>query len=516
LEDHWEKLGIEATSDERAIKVAYAAIVKKNKPESNPEGYATIRAAFDRALEEAKWLQSNPDTDNRYETSDRDRTSNRHADTTTGAYAHTLQNTQSESEPAELEPLLPDLFAQLCQLTNNLKSEDATQHLENFVANTWDQPVDAQRALEEDVLHWFCEHNETNFPMDLAATASRLFDWDTIASGDEYGFNNLDHLQHLIQGSKVVANFERRRKLYISRTLYDLETRAIGVLAATFDADRNRKFRRKKALRKSIRQQIDELESYAPNYLRQEITPEAIEFWRAEPKLRPSTPRERWTIGSLCTAPVIARFMVYPEDWETFKESGSFFLGAGIVTAILVASLTAYLLLRLTEQRLPSSWIQRFRSFRSSSQAFRTKVATRVLSSGAVIALIGLLSYFPDGPASRVLSLAFIVAFYGTHPSTGFGTILLVTIGGSIIAIIAVLVNSGLAEHSQFMNMVVLWMSFLTHLSIRHYMDSRGLAFFHPASYSFRKNTLRYLVAYVLAGLLVALVVRITAPIWSS
>ena len=236
----------------------------------------------------------------------------------------------------------------------------------------------------------------------------------------------------------------------------------------------------------------------------------------AEPKLRPSTPRERWTIGSLCTAPLIVRFITHPEDWETLKESGSFFLGVGIGTAILVASLTVYLLLRLAEQRLPSSWIARFRSFRSSSQAFRTKVATRVLSSGAVIALIGLVSYLPDGPASRVLSLALIVVFYGTHPSTGFGTILLVTIGGSIIAILAVLVNSGLAEYSQFMNMVVLWVSFLTHLSVRHYMDSRGLAFFHPASYSFRKNTLRYLVAYVLAGLLVALVIRITAPVWSS
>lgn len=46
----WEILGIAPTSDERAIKQAYAKALKHNKPDKNPEGFKALREAYETAL----------------------------------------------------------------------------------------------------------------------------------------------------------------------------------------------------------------------------------------------------------------------------------------------------------------------------------------------------------------------------------------------------------------------------------------------------------------------------------
>ncbi|MNW27206.1 Beta-barrel assembly-enhancing protease [compost metagenome] len=53
----WELLGIEPTSDIRAVKRAYASKLKQTHPEDDPEGYQRLREAYDRAVKEAKWRQ---------------------------------------------------------------------------------------------------------------------------------------------------------------------------------------------------------------------------------------------------------------------------------------------------------------------------------------------------------------------------------------------------------------------------------------------------------------------------
>ncbi|MEK3788596.1 tetratricopeptide repeat protein [Paenibacillus sp. FSL K6-1230] len=53
----WELLGIEPTSDVRAVKRAYAGKLKQTHPEDDPEGYQRLREAYDRAVKEAKWRQ---------------------------------------------------------------------------------------------------------------------------------------------------------------------------------------------------------------------------------------------------------------------------------------------------------------------------------------------------------------------------------------------------------------------------------------------------------------------------
>lgn len=49
--DCWQVLGIAPTDDERAIKRAYAAQLKHNKPDKHPEGFRQLREAYEQALD---------------------------------------------------------------------------------------------------------------------------------------------------------------------------------------------------------------------------------------------------------------------------------------------------------------------------------------------------------------------------------------------------------------------------------------------------------------------------------
>ena len=45
----WEILGIEPTTDEGAIRKAYARELKLHRPDKDPQGYQQLREAFDEA-----------------------------------------------------------------------------------------------------------------------------------------------------------------------------------------------------------------------------------------------------------------------------------------------------------------------------------------------------------------------------------------------------------------------------------------------------------------------------------
>ncbi|WP_129644326.1 J domain-containing protein [Peristeroidobacter agariperforans] len=55
-ETPWTVLGIEPTTDERAIKRAYASLLKVTSPEKDPAGYMKLREAYERAKQHAEYL----------------------------------------------------------------------------------------------------------------------------------------------------------------------------------------------------------------------------------------------------------------------------------------------------------------------------------------------------------------------------------------------------------------------------------------------------------------------------
>lgn len=57
---HWETLGLEPTGDALAIKKAYAGLLKKNRPDEQPEAYQALRQAYEWALSEAEWIRQAP------------------------------------------------------------------------------------------------------------------------------------------------------------------------------------------------------------------------------------------------------------------------------------------------------------------------------------------------------------------------------------------------------------------------------------------------------------------------
>ena len=53
----WKTLGIAPTSDEAAIKQAYAARIREHRPDRDPEGFRAVRAAYEEALVQCAYIR---------------------------------------------------------------------------------------------------------------------------------------------------------------------------------------------------------------------------------------------------------------------------------------------------------------------------------------------------------------------------------------------------------------------------------------------------------------------------
>lgn len=118
--DAWGILGIEPTSDERAIKRAYAKQLKQTRPEDDAEGFQALRGAYDRALAEARYID-----DSVYESGD-----------TTGA-----AETSPDSGPGPMAIPEPSGTVEAREALMDTAREEATKVWQEFTQAPGDDPA---------------------------------------------------------------------------------------------------------------------------------------------------------------------------------------------------------------------------------------------------------------------------------------------------------------------------------------------------------------------------------------
>lgn len=142
--DAWEILGIEPTSDERAIKRAYAKQLKQTRPEDNAEGFQALRGAYDQALAEARYLEQDAADDNAYLRADYSTSPVEDADVVEQVTSKAVAATTAEVDPSpvgiSLNRDVPIVAHERDELLR-LALEDAQQVWHLFTEPPGDDPV---------------------------------------------------------------------------------------------------------------------------------------------------------------------------------------------------------------------------------------------------------------------------------------------------------------------------------------------------------------------------------------
>lgn len=134
----WQILGIEKTEDKRAIKRAYAKLIKQNNPEDKPVEFQAIREAYDQAL---LWLQ--------YAEYDREQDQSDQFDSELNSPLNSItknSNSEKPSDSAHLPepPPLPELSEK--EKTRNTQIETIDLALDQLIKLL---EIDEKKAIED-------------------------------------------------------------------------------------------------------------------------------------------------------------------------------------------------------------------------------------------------------------------------------------------------------------------------------------------------------------------------------
>ncbi len=183
---HWQLLGLECDADERAIKRAYARLLKIHRPDEDAEAFQQLREAYESALDESRWRAQWEADEDDYEV------------VTTESIAPAialdaqLAATFAPVEAAAPEPLQaaqedfsgyleeaaePDIpLGQLHQWLDEGNEESFLRALPGLLASDWLLSFDRRQWFEEQVLSWLEESG--NWSAHLFDQTARLMGWD--------------------------------------------------------------------------------------------------------------------------------------------------------------------------------------------------------------------------------------------------------------------------------------------------------------------------------------------------
>ncbi len=100
----WDVLGIEPTSDERAVKRAYARLLKQNRPDKDPKAFQELRDAYEWCLRATKWS----DYDDEFDDDERvDEAGAENGGDPPGRDGRTVESEQEPDSDGDLDPFVP-------------------------------------------------------------------------------------------------------------------------------------------------------------------------------------------------------------------------------------------------------------------------------------------------------------------------------------------------------------------------------------------------------------------------
>ena len=264
----WDVLGIESNADERAVRRAYARLLKQQRPDQDAEAFQRLRYAYESALQMAsgaiaKEVAAAP-TANASCTEPERLIATTRKSATAPATSHVTVNT-SEVEAAVREP---DAF------------ETAVQLWQNFIAQTDD--LESRRSLQDlfaavvniatrDELEWqaLCHCLNEDTPAMLRMNLSAVLGWR-------------DNAAHLRRRNAAIAMLALNR-VFADEDYNALRLRFTNAMALLEGPSPQLAAGARALLRAGVRAEMEQLLTalgrYHPNVVRLRLDAEKVDFW---------------------------------------------------------------------------------------------------------------------------------------------------------------------------------------------------------------------------------------------
>lgn len=184
----WNVLGIEPTSDQRAIRVAYTAKLKAIDPEVDPQAFIELREAFDAARVQAQWVDLPDDGEEDWD-ADWDYDPDAEPE---GGYSYSpitgMATPAAESAADDKYRALADFLLPGGERRTTPLSDEAERQLHALFEAALDDPRMETIAFQADADRWFAEILARAWPASDAVLlrAARRFGWDAGAEPGSY------------------------------------------------------------------------------------------------------------------------------------------------------------------------------------------------------------------------------------------------------------------------------------------------------------------------------------------
>ncbi|WNC93045.1 J domain-containing protein [Paraburkholderia sp. FT54] len=263
----WDVLGIESSADERAVRRAYARLLKQQRPDEDTEAFQRLRYAYESALQMVSGAVAKGVAAAQAEASHAETAVSiepMHARATASATSHVVANT-SEVQAAAREP---DAF------------ETAVQLWQDFIAQADD--LESRRSLEDlfaavvniatrDELEWqaLCHCLNEDTPATLRMNLSAVLGWR-------------DNSAHLRRRNAAIATLALNR-VFADEDYNTLRLRFTNAMALLEGPLPQMAAGARALLRAGMRVEMGQLLTalgrYHPNVVRLRLDVEKVDFW---------------------------------------------------------------------------------------------------------------------------------------------------------------------------------------------------------------------------------------------